>query len=325
MNFTAPAYLLTLLAVAGIVAFALVIERRRSRYPVAYTNLELLAGLAPTRRRRRRLVPLGLVCLALACGAVALARPQANLNEPDQNATIVLLVDVSGSMRAADVAPTRLEAAVAAMSSFLGTLPAQFKVGLVAFSDNAQPLLSPTLDRALVEQSVQELEPEDGTALGDGLAAAVQMVRSSLRAGGYVRKGHSEVPAAIVLLSDGAQNEGILQPYQAAVLAKKAGIRVYGIAFGTPNGELTVGYGPFAEQIPVPPAPATVQMIAQVTGGRFYTAQTASSVAGIYSTLGSSIGRTRREVSIASWFAAAAAVLLLAGVILGRLTEPRLS
>lgn len=312
MNFTSPWYLLVLLVVPALVAYAVVNDRRRARYPVSFTNVELLAAVASGRTRRaRRFVPLALLGLALASASAALARPQARLSVPEQNATIVLLVDVSGSMRASDVAPSRLAAAVAAMNTFIDRLPSQFKVGLIAFSDTAQPLVTPTTDRAILREQVSYLEPEAGTALGDGLAAAVRMVKRSLAAGGYVRKPGQYVPGAIVLLSDGAQNRGDLQPYQAALEAKQAGIRVYGIAFGTPNGTVSFGFGAFTNQVPVPPDPATIQMIAQVTGGRSYTAQTASSVAGIYRSLGSSIGRTTKEVPIASWFAAAAAFLLL--------------
>jgi Ca-activated chloride channel family protein len=207
------------------------------------------------------------------------------------------------------------------MHTFLDRLPSQFKVGLVAFSDTAQPLVAPTLDRNLVRQQVSYLAAEAGTALGDGLAAAVQMVQSSLRSEGYVRQPGQAVPAAIVLLSDGAQNRGNLMPYQAAAMAKKDGIRVYGVAFGTPNGTVSFGYGQFQNLVPVPPDPATIKMIAQVTGGQAYDAQTASRVADIYRTLGSSIGRTQKSVQITSWFAAAAAFFLIGAVVAGRMLE----
>src|SRR6185312_4228043 len=168
--------------------FALLIERRRSRYPVAFTNLELLAGLVQKQRAWRRYVPLALLLLALAAAAGALAKPRANFSVPDQNATVVLVVDVSGSMRANDVEPTRLDAAVAAMNTFLDKLPKQFKVGLVAFSSEPEPLISPTSDRDTVRQSISLLEPEAGTAVGDGIAVAVKMLSASLRQVGYIRK-----------------------------------------------------------------------------------------------------------------------------------------
>jgi Ca-activated chloride channel family protein len=325
VSFDSPLYLLVLLVVPAALITAFITDRRRARYPVAFTNLELLAGLVNKRRpRARRFLPLALLILALASAATALAHPEAKLSEPDQNATIVLLVDVSGSMRAADVQPSRLAAAITAMNTFLTLLPSQFKVGLAAFSDTPQPLVAPTLDRNLVREEVSYLEPEAGTALGDGLAAAVRMVKQSLTADGFVRKPGQFVPGAIVLLSDGAQNRGNLQPYQAALEAKKAGIRVYPVSLGTPNGTVTFGFGAFTNQVSVPPDPATMHLIAETTGGRSFTAETASSAVTIYRSLGSSIGRTTKKEQITSWFAAAAALCLLGAFATGRMVEARI-
>jgi Ca-activated chloride channel homolog len=324
MSFASPYLLLALLVVPLAVAGAILVERRRARFPVSFTNLEVLAGVVETRRPWRRFVPLACMLLALAASAAALAQPAVHLSEPDQNATIVLLVDVSGSMRANDVEPTRLDAAVAAMRTFLDKLPSQFKVGLVAFSSEPEPLIPPTSNRDAVRQAIGYLEPEAGTAIGDGLEVAVKMVQSSLQKGGFVRRPGQAVPGAIVLLSDGAQNRGVLQPLQAAHNARVAGIRVYPVSLGTPSGKVTFGFGAFTNSVPVPPDPATMRQIAAVTGGRSYTAQTASSVVQIYRTLGSSIGRTRKLVQITSWFAAAAAVLLLASVGTARLFEGRI-
>jgi Ca-activated chloride channel family protein len=316
--------LLTLLAIPLLILLAFVVNRRRARYPVSFTNLDLLAEIAPKRHGLwKKVAPLALLVLALACAAGALAQPRVRLARPDQNATIMLLVDVSGSMRANDVEPTRLDAAVAAMRTFLDRLPSQFKVGLVAFSSEPEPLVAPTSNRDAVRQSIALLEPEAGTAVGDGIGVAVQMLKSSLRQAGYVRKPGQPVPAAIVLLSDGAQNRGILQPVQAARMAKAAGIRIYPVSLGTPRGKVTFGFGQFMNSVPVPPDPYTMSQIAQVSGGRSYTAQTASSVVQIYKSLGSSIGRTNKRVQIGNWFAFAAAGLLAAAVGAAALLESR--
>jgi Ca-activated chloride channel family protein len=221
-------------------------------------------------------------------------------------------------MRANDVKPTRLAAAISAMDTFLQHLPPQFKVGLMAFSDTAQLLVAPTLNRQLVRTEIGYLQPEAGTAIGDGLASAVKVLMRSLTASGYVRKPGQFVPGAIVLSSDGAQNRGVLQPAQAAQLAKNAGIRVYPVSLGTPNGKVSFGYGAFTDEVPVPPDPTTMAMIARTTGGESYDAQTASTAYNIYRTLGSSVGRTTKDVQITSWFAFAAAVCLLGAVALGR-------
>jgi len=325
MSFGSPLLLLALLVVPAVCVFALLQQRRRSRYPVAFTNLELLASVTKERKTTwRRWVPLVLMLLALACAGAALAQPRRSFSVPDQNATVVLVVDVSGSMRANDVEPTRLDAAVAAMQTFLDKLPKQFKVGLVAFSSEAEPLTQPTTDREQVTQALQYLQPESGTAIGDGLQAGVQMIKTSLARAGVVRVPGQRLPAAIVLLSDGSQNRGVLQPLQAAANAKAAGLRVYTVALGTPGGQVSFGFGLYVNHIPVPPDPPTMRAIATATGGKTFTAQSATSASRIYQSLGSSIGRQHKTRPIGSWFAVAAAVLLIGAVGASLLSESRL-
>jgi Ca-activated chloride channel homolog len=316
LTFDEPLRLLVLLVVPAVLLLAILASRRRTRYPVTFTNLSVLAPVAPPARRGlwKRIVPLALLLLALVFAAGAIAHPRVKVSQPAQNATIVLLVDVSGSMRATDVEPTRLLAAVDAMSTFLDQLPKQFKVGLVAFSSEPEPLVSPTQNRQLIRQQIDLLEPEAGTAVGDGIAVATNMLTSSLKADGYVRKPGKPVPGAVVLLSDGAQNRGILQPVQAAKLAKKAGVRIYPVSLGTPSGKVSYGQGAFETQIPVPPDPTTMAQIARASGGKSFTAQSDSKVVQIYKTLGSAIARTSRHEQVASWFALIAGALLLGAV-----------
>jgi Ca-activated chloride channel homolog len=324
MSFASPVFLLALLVVPAAFVFALVIDRRRARYPVAFTNLELLAGLVQQRRSWRRYVPLGLLLLALAFAAAALAKPRTTISVADQKATVMLVVDVSGSMRANDVEPTRLDAAVGAMRTFLDKLPKQFKVGLVAFSTEPEVLQTPTSDRQSVRDALGYLQPEAGTALGDGLEVGVRQIVTSLAKDGVVHKPGKDLPAAIVLLSDGAQNRGVLQPLQAGANAKAAGIRVYTVALGTPNGQVSFGFGLYVNHIPVPPDPPTMRAIARETGGKTYTARTAAGVSSIYKTLGSSLGRRKKSDDITSWFAAVSAVLLVGALGGGRVIEGKL-
>jgi Ca-activated chloride channel family protein len=150
------------------------------------------------------------------------------------------------------------------------------------------------------------------------------MIKTSLSRAGVVRKPGQNLPAAIVLLSDGAQNRGVLQPLQAAANAKAAGIRVYTVALGTPGGQVSFGFGLYVNHIPVPPDPPTMRAIAKATGGKTFTARSATSAAHIYKSLGSSLGRQQKNRSIDSWFAAASAGLLLAAVGAGLLSESRL-
>src|SRR5262249_46494070 len=171
----------------------------RARYPVAFTNLELLAGLVSSGRAWRRWVPLGFLLLALAFAATALARPHARLSVPEDNGTIIFLVDVSGSMQATDVEPTRLDAAVNAMRSFRAGSPPAFRAGLVPFSPTRGVRGAPPRARQLVRDALGYLMPEAGTALGDGLGAAVKLAVSSLARAGIHRQPGHYLPAAIVL------------------------------------------------------------------------------------------------------------------------------
>ena len=299
-------------------AFLVVMNRRRARYPVAFTNLELLAGVTEKRRQWRRWVPVALLLLALATASTALARPRVHLTVAEENATVVLLVDVSGSMRANDVQPSRLDAAVEAMRTFMVKVPKRVKVGLVAFSSSAEVLSQPTTDRETINEGLGFLAPEAGTALGDGLSTASRLIVTTLARQGVHKEPGKNLPAAIVLESDGSQNRGTTTPQQAARAAKAAGIRVYAVALGTPNGKVTFGFGLQQSQIPVPPDPAVVREIARITGGKAFTVQNAARLTTVYGELGSDIGRKVELREITSWFAAASAVFLLAAVGLSR-------
>jgi Ca-activated chloride channel family protein len=319
MSFASPVFLAALVIVPLTLAYLLIQNRRRARYAIAFTNLDVLASVVEQHRSWRRWVPVALLLLALATAATAVARPRAHLTVPEENATIVLVVDVSGSMRANDVKPSRLDAAVEAMQTFIAKLPKKVKVGLVAFSSTPEVLTQPTTDRQAISNGLSYLSPEAGTALGDGLLAGTKLaVHSLARAGVRHDQGHF-LPAAIVLESDGAQNRGVATPIQAAQYAKQQGVRIYGIALGTPNGKVEFGFGLYQNSIPVPPDPGTVFAVSKISGGQGYTAATAHRVIDVYKTLGSSIGRKTELREITSWFAIAAAVLLIAAIGISRL------
>jgi Ca-activated chloride channel family protein len=331
VSFGSPYLLAVLLVVPAVAALALWLDRRRAKYPVVFTNLDVLASVAAPRRRLLRWLPLALFLVALALASAALARPRASVSKPAQRATVVLLVDVSGSMRAADVKPTRLGAAQAAMTAFADKVPKQVKVGLVSFSTSPNVLVIPTVDRGQLHEGIELLAPEAGTAIGDGLGVAVQVAESSL---GTVRRGpDGKVPAAIVLLSDGAQTRGVLSPQQGAARARAAGIRVYTIALGTNHGTLGFGggFGGFGfggngggGRFPVRPDPQTLAMIARVTEGRAYQAKSASRVSAVYKELGSSIIKKHSTREVSSWFVGGAALLLLGSLAAAGLTGERL-
>ena len=335
VSFTAPWFLLCLLVVPLMLAYALWIDRRRARYAVAFTNLDLLASVAAKQRSWRRWVPLAIFLLALAAASTALARPRATVSVPANRATVVLLVDVSGSMRAADVKPTRLGAAQAAMGAFADRIPKGVKVGLVSFSTGPNLLVIPTTDRTILHEGIDLLSPEAGTAIGDGLALAVQTVKSSV--GDAPRTRDGKIPGAIVLLSDGAQTRGALTPLQGADLAKNAGIRVFTVALGTDHG--TLGLGPFGgyglgggfgppgvggRRFPVRPDPVTLAAIARDTDGQTFRAQSASKVQSVYKELGASIAHKSQAREVSSWFTGLAALLVLTSLAAARVTGERL-
>ena len=300
MSFAAPAFLLSALAVPALFLAVAALRRRRGG-EVAYTNVDLLAGLVEQRGRRwRRIVPPVLLALALLLAAAATARPEARFTTVQRHARVVLLVDVSGSMSARDVEPTRLDAAVAAMRSFLDRVPASVDVGLVQFSFEPEVLERPTADRRLVRESLGYMIPEAGTAIGDALARTVSVVGPG---------------GAIVLLSDGKQTHGTLGALAGAARARAEHVRVDTIALGTPGGALFEA----GRYDPVPPDPPLMRAVARETGGRTFTATNAAALAGVYAHLGGTIARRRTTHEIGSWFAAGAAALLVAAAGLGRL------
>lgn len=334
MSFSSPWLLLALLIVPGTLVLALWLDRRRARYAVAFTNLELLASVAGSRRSWKRWAPLALFLLALAAASTALARPKATVSVPASRATVVLLVDVSGSMRAADVKPTRLGAAQNAMGAFADRVPKGVKIGLVSFSTGPDLLVIPTIDRTILHEGIDLLSPEAGTAIGDGLGLAVQTVKQSV--GDAPRSKDGKIPGAIVLLSDGAQTRGELTPLQGAALARDAGIRVFTVALGTNDGTLdpgAFGFGfgggggggqGFTRRFPVRPDPVTLAAIARETDGKTFRAQSASKVQEIYKQLGASIAHKASKREVSSWFAGVAALLLLVSLGSARITGERL-
>jgi Ca-activated chloride channel family protein len=234
-------------------------------------------------------------------------------------------------MRAADVKPTRLGAAQAAMATFADKVPKGVKVGLVSFSTGPNLLVVPTVDRTVLHEGIDLLAPEAGTAIGDGIELAVQTVKQAI--GDAPRGKDGKVPGAIVLLSDGAQTRGVLTPIQGADKARDAGIRVFTVALGTDHGTLNgFGFGlggngggfGGGRRFPVRPDPVTLAAIARETDGKTYRAESASKVNDVYKQLGQSIAHRPATREISSWFVGAAALLLLLSLGSARVTGGRL-
>ena len=308
-----PLLLLLLLVLPLVAAAYLVAERRRSRYAIRFTNVDVLASVLPAARPWRSYVPPALFLLALASLIVALARPQVSLAVPRNQASIVLAVDTSGSMSASDVKPTRIAAVQDAVTRFVRKLPGKYQVGLVAFSSEPQVAVPLTHDHQLVSESVNYLYPANETAIGDALARAVQLLRPVVGPPGEATSPHAPL-AAILLLSDGAQTEGTLQPLDGAGRAKALGIPVYTVALGTAHGTVTVEGGP---PIAVPPDPGTLRAIARVTGGEFFAAPTTARLNDAYTRLASRLGAQHEWREATFGFLGGGAVLLLAATGLG--------
>jgi Ca-activated chloride channel family protein len=297
MSFQAPLFLLGIVAVPLALAALALARRRPARYAVRFPALPTLAAVAPRGTAWRRIVPTALLCLALAALALALARPEATVAVPVERASVVLVTDTSGSMNATDVEPSRLAAAKAAGLSFVDRVPDELQVGLVAYSDAPHTVLRPTQERGEVRAALEGLQADGATAAGDALASA-------LRALG--ERGDDAPPAAVVLLSDGANTVG-QDPVEAAGAARTAGVPVYTVALGTTSGQITT---PDGRTLAVPPDPATLQDVAQASGGRAFAAEDAGSLDEVYERLGSQIGTRKEQREISAGFAAAGLLAL---------------
>ena len=204
MSFLAPGRLWLLLLVAVLAGTYLVQARRRSRYAVRFTDLDLLASVAPKRPGWRRHVPAGLLALALVALTVGFARPQGEVEVPRERATVLVALDTSLSMNAVDVEPDRDTAARRAATRFVEDLPERFNVGLVSFSGIASLVVPPTQEHDAVASALQDLELGSGTAIGEAVLASVGALQ--LVPGGA--DGSGPPPARIVLLSDGTNTVG---------------------------------------------------------------------------------------------------------------------
>lgn len=315
MRFEWPIALVALVLIPlALVAYALV-ERRRARYAIRFTNLDVLASVLPKSgtAQKRRFIPPFVFALAIAVALIGVARPAVARNVAREQATVVLVLDTSGSMIANDVEPSRLSAAQDAVRKFIGKLPGRFRVGMVSFSSQARVAIPITDDHDLAKQGVENLNAFGGTAIGDAIGRSLKLLEDSGPAAGAV--GSKAPPAAIVLMSDGAQNRGHLEPIQAALQAKHLKIPIYTIAFGTPNGTIKINDGTFSTTISVPPDPPTLRQIALETGGQFYAAASRARLNSVYGALASRLA-TKHEYTESTnvFLGAAAALVVLAGL-----------
>ncbi|MDX8140838.1 VWA domain-containing protein [Lentzea sp. BCCO 10_0061] len=312
-NFVAPWWFLLLLAVGLLTAGYVVAQRVRRKRVLRFTNLELLEKVAPKRERWSRHVPAAFLLAALALLTVALAGPTSEQRVPRNRATVMLVVDVSLSMKATDVKPSRLEAAQVAAKSFAEGLTPGINLGLISFAGSATVLVAPTTDRAAVTQSIDGLKLAQSTATGDALVAAMASIDSF---GKVVGGAEGPPPARIVLMTDGKETVGTRKAFDAAEDAKKAGTPISTISFGTEDGVVDIE----GRTQSVPVDDDSMKEIAKISGGEFFKAASAEELRRVYDTLGEQIGYEKKQAdaskpwlllgTMTAMFAAAAALLL---------------
>ncbi|WP_354699419.1 hypothetical protein DSM112329_05136 [Paraconexibacter sp. AEG42_29] len=301
MSFVNPVVLVALLAIPLLIALAVQRSRRRDKFAMRFPAAASLALAAGPQDAYRRWIPSALALAALAALVFAAAHPERSVRVALQEASIVLVTDHSGSMAATDVAPSRMEAAKSAASTFVDKLPGDVKVGIVAYSATPDDVQPPSTNHTATKDAIARQTANGGTATGDALEAAVALLRP---------KKTDRTPAAVVLLSDGTTTQGS-DPIDAALMAKSLRVPVYTVALGTQDATVP-NPDPFGQPLPAVPDPETLRRMAEVSGGRAFTAQDAGQLGAIYKSLGSALG-SKKETRDATGYPLVAGFALLLG------------
>ena len=340
MSFIWPTMLLSLLLLPVAVALYIRQQRRRRELIASYGSLGVVReiGGRPGGGRRigwRRHTPPVLFLIALALLLVALARPQTTVSLPKVAGTVILAFDVSGSMAADDIKPTRMEAAKVAARDFVALQPQTVRVGVVAFSDSGITVQAPTNDQGVVVAAINRLTPSTGTSLGNGILVSLNTIATAesgeqtnyyrnltptvLPTPTPVAKG-THTSAVIVVLTDG-ENTAMPDPLAAAKTAANRGVRIYTVGIGSPAGAVLKING-FSVQTQLDEA--TLKQIAQATDGAYYNAPTAEDLQAIYGKLGSQLTIKPEKIEVTALFSGAGLLVLLIGGICSLLWFSRL-
>ena len=313
-------FFLCLIAALGIVVvYAHSLRRRRKS--LRFANMAVLESVRPKHVPKRwRHVPLALSVAAVALLTTAMAGPTADVRVPRNRAVVMLVIDVSESMAATDVAPSRIAAARAAGKDFAGELTPGINLGLVEFASGATMLVAPTTNRDAVDRAIDTLQPQPRTATGEGLLTALQAIATFTAVMGG---GDGPPPARIVLESDGAETvpsnpDDPRGAFTAARAARDQHVEISTISFGTPRGTVTVD----GTAVPVPVDDTTLQRITEITGGDSFHAASLDELTNAYAALQQQIGyRTVRADASDAWTRLGSLALIAAlttGIVLNR-------
>jgi Ca-activated chloride channel homolog len=301
-------YLLFLLVVLGLVGLYIIVQLSRHKRVLRFANMELLASVAPKRSSRwRHLAAILLVCSLLLL-TVGMAGPTQDIRIPRNRAVVMLIIDVSPSMRATDVSPSRLAAAEEAGKQFADELTPGINLGLIAFGGSALVLVSPTTNREATKAAIDKLQVIERTAIGESIFTALQAIAT---VGAVIGGGDTPPPARIVLLSDGKENlptnpDAPKGAFTAARSAKDQGVPISTISFGMPYGHVELD----GEDLAVPVADDTLKKVAELSGGTLYNAANVDQLKDVYATLQGQFGyETIRGDASTSWFRLGALVL----------------
>jgi Ca-activated chloride channel family protein len=310
MTFEAPLALLGLAALPLLAVWYASRQRGRRRQEAAFVTAPLAASVAPNRPRWRRHLPVVALLAALAALVVALAQPRTTHAESVPTAAIMIATDVSGSMGATDVKPTRLQAVLRAARDFLDTVPAQVRVGVMVFDQTPTVLQSPTTDRAADRRALSGWRPHGGTAIGSAVDSALAALAPY--GSGSTR---SRPTASILLLSDGGSTSGV-NPVTAARIAAARHIPVDTVALGTPGARIAVHAHGRTFTVPVPVETQELAAVAHTSHGQAFTIQDAKRLDAVYKMLGAKLAHRKVTSTLEAGFAGAALALLALGTAL---------
>jgi Ca-activated chloride channel family protein len=306
-------YLLFLLVVLAVVGLYIVVQLARQKRMLRFANMELLESVAPKRPTRWRHLPAILLVASLTLLTVAMAGPTNDVRIPRNRAVVMLVIDVSQSMRATDVAPSRLAAAQEAAKQFADQLTPGINLGLIAYAGTATVLVSPTTNRVPTKAAIDKLQLADRTATGEGIFTALQAIAT---VGAVIGGGDEAPPARIVLMSDGKETvpsnpENPKGAYTAARTAKDQGVPISTVSFGTPYGYVEIN----SQRQPVPVDDEMLKKIAELSGGNAYAASSLEQLKEVFTTLQQQIGyETTKGDASAGWLRLGALLLALAAL-----------